>query len=71
MFSDTSRQQGLAGRPLGSAPSNVKESLEVGNLADFACLSGDSLSVPEDEIKDIVFKFTVLDCKIVYQGTDA
>ncbi|MED5396055.1 MAG: hypothetical protein VX990_05055, partial [Pseudomonadota bacterium] len=50
---------------------NVTESLEVGNLADFACLSGDSLSVPEDEIKDIVPKFTVLDCKIVYQGTDA
>jgi predicted amidohydrolase YtcJ len=49
----------------------VTESLEVGNLADFACLSGDSLSVPEDEIKDIVPKFTVLDCKIVYQGTDA
>ena len=48
-----------------------KGSLEVGKLADFACLTGDPLSVPEDEIKDIVAEFTIVGGEIVYQRMDA
>lgn len=46
---------------------NEKGSLEAGKLADFACLTGDPLTVPEDEIKDIVAEFTVVDGEIVYE----
>ena len=48
-----------------------KGSLEAGKLADFACLSGDPLSVPEDDIKDIVAEFTVVDGEIVYERAGA
>jgi predicted amidohydrolase YtcJ len=46
-------------------------SLEVGKLADFACLSSDPLIVPEDQIKDIVADFVVVGGKTVFQRSSS
>jgi predicted amidohydrolase YtcJ len=45
---------------------NVKGSLEPGKLADFACLTGDPLTVDEDRIKDIAADFTVVGGRTVF-----
>ncbi len=44
-----------------------KGTLEVGKLADFAVLSADLMSVPDDQIKDIKAELTVVGGKIVFQ----
>ncbi len=44
-----------------------KGSIEAGKLADMAVLSGDILTVPEEEIKDLTVDMTVVDGKIVHE----
>jgi predicted amidohydrolase YtcJ len=44
-----------------------KGTLEPGKLADLAVLSGDLMTVPEDQIKDIKADMTVVGGKIVFQ----
>jgi predicted amidohydrolase YtcJ len=44
-----------------------KGTLEVGKFADLAVLSGDPMTVPEDQIKDIKADLTIVAGKIVFQ----
>ena len=46
----------------------TKGSIEAGKLADFAVISKDYLTCPEDEIKDIEAAMTVVDGKVVYRN---
>ncbi len=59
---------------LGSAwfsfDDDVRGSLEVGKLADLAVLSQDYLSVPLDEVGNIVSVLTLLDGDVVYAAGD-
>jgi len=48
----------------------LKGQIKVGQLADFAVLSRDFFSVPEDDIRDIVSLLTAVDGKIVYADGD-
>ena len=64
------REEALRLFTVGSAWFSGEESqkgrIAVGQLADFAVLSADYLSVPEEEIKGIESVLTVLDGKVVY-----
>ena len=44
-----------------------KGSIEVGKLADLAVLTGDFMTVPEDEIKNLESAVTIVDGKVVYE----
>lgn len=46
-----------------------KGSIEVGKLADMVVLSGDYLSVPEDEIRNILPLQTIVGDKVVYDAS--
>jgi len=48
-----------------------KGSIEVGKLADLAILTGDFLTVPEDQIMTIKAYVTIVDGKIVHQAEPA
>ncbi|GAA0707253.1 amidohydrolase [Dokdonella soli] len=48
----------------------LKGQIKEGQLADFAILSADFFSVPEDDIRNIVSLLTVVDGKIVYADSD-
>jgi predicted amidohydrolase YtcJ len=48
-----------------------KGSIEVGKLADLAILTGDFLTVPEDQIMTIKAYMTIVDGKIVHQAEPA
>ena len=45
---------------------NVKGSIEKGKYADFVLLSGDILTVPAEQIKDVTVKATILGGKTVF-----
>ena len=66
-----SREQALRAATLGGATltfeEGVKGSIEVGKLADFAVLSDDPLTCPEDAIKENVAETTVVGGKVVYE----
>ena len=47
---------------------NVKGSIEPGKMADFAVLTENPLTVPEDRLRDIQVHMTIVDGKIVYQS---
>ncbi len=49
-----------------SGEEDKKGSLEVGKLADFAVLSADYFSIPEEEIKQLESVLTVVGGKVVY-----
>ena len=55
-----------AGSAWFSGEEDVKGTIAQGRLADFAILSADYLSVPEDEIKDIESVLTVVGGNVVY-----
>ncbi|MEO8991704.1 MAG: amidohydrolase [Nitrosospira sp.] len=76
MFSDEnrlSREEALRLYTVGSAwfsqEENVKGRIAPGQYADFAILSADYLSVPEEQIKDIESSLTVVAGKIVYAAS--
>jgi predicted amidohydrolase YtcJ len=48
-----------------------KGSIEVGKLADLAILTGDFLTIREDQIMSIKAYMTIVDGKIVYQAEPA
>jgi hypothetical protein len=48
-----------------------KGSIEVGKLADVVVLTGDFLTVPEDQIKDLQSFVTIVDGKVVYEAPPA
>jgi len=66
-----SRQEALRAATMGGATltfeEGVKGSIEVGKLADFAVLSDDPLTCPEDAIKEIVAETTVVGGKVVHE----
>jgi len=45
---------------------NEKGKIAPGNLADFALLSADYFSVPDDEIKNIISVLTIVDGRVVF-----
>lgn len=47
---------------------DIKGSLEVGKVADLVVLSGDILTCPEDEIRDIESVLTMVNGKAVYEN---
>lgn len=51
----------------GTFDEKKKGSIEPGKLADFAVISKDYLTCPEDEIKDIEALMTVMDGRVVYE----
>jgi hypothetical protein len=53
-----------------SSEDGKKGQIKVGQLADFAVLSADYFSVPEDEIQDMQSLLTVLGGEIVYGAGD-
>ena len=50
---------------------NDRGSIEVGKLADFAVLSADLLTAPEDEIKDIAADLTVIGGRVVFERDES
>jgi len=69
-----SRLQALRVYTLGSAWFNMDEdkvgSIEPGKYADLAVLSADYLTVPADQIKDLVSVLTIINGKPVYAAGD-
>jgi len=69
-----SRLQALRVYTIGSAWFNMNEdkvgSIQPGKYADLAVLSGDYLTVPEDEIKSLVSVLTIVGGKPVYAAGD-
>jgi hypothetical protein len=69
-----SREEALRAYTMGSAWFNLDEtkvgSIEPGKLADLVVLSGDYLTVPEDEIKHLVSVLTIVGGKPVYAAGD-
>jgi hypothetical protein len=53
-----------------STEEEVKGSLSPGQLADFAVLSGDYFSVPEEEIKELQSVLTVVNGDVVYAAEE-
>ncbi|XUJ35961.1 amidohydrolase family protein [Bradyrhizobium japonicum] len=45
-----------------------KGTLEEGKFADMAVLSGDPMTVPEKDIKDITAELTVVNGRVVFSG---
>lgn len=64
------REQALQSYTLNNAyaafEEGIKGSLEVGKLADITVLSQDILTVPEDEIRDVVVIYTIVGGKVLY-----
>ncbi len=65
------REQALNSYTLAAAygcfEENIKGSIEVGKLADFAILDKDIMTIPENEILNTKVLMTVFDGKIVYE----
>ena len=57
----------------GARPGEEREkgSLETGKIADLAILTEDPLTCPEENIKNIMAKTTIVGGKIVHQLEDA
>ena len=53
-----------------SNEAGLKGQIKAGQLADFAVLSADFFTVPEEGIRDIVSVLTAVDGKIVYAASD-
>ena len=66
-----SREEALRAASLDGAylcmSENDRGTIEAGKLADFAVLTADPLTVPEDEIKDILADLTVVGGRIVFE----
>ena len=65
------RQQALRSYTLdaayGAFEEDIKGSIEVGKLADFAILSRDIMMVPDNEILGTTVEMTILGGKVVYK----
>jgi predicted amidohydrolase YtcJ len=68
---EISREQALRmytiNNAYGTFEEDIKGSIEKGKLADLVVLSADILTVPAQEIKNIVVEMTMVDGNIVYQ----
>ena len=53
-----------------STEDGIKGGLFAGQLADFAVLTGDYFTIPEEEIKDLQSALTVLGGEVVYANDD-
>jgi hypothetical protein len=53
-----------------STEEDVKGALAPGQLADFAVLSSDFFSIPEEEIRELQSVFTVVGGEVVYASED-
>jgi predicted amidohydrolase YtcJ len=53
----------------GAFEEDIKGSIEVGKLADFAVLSRDIMTVPDDQILGTEVLYTIVDGKIAYKAT--
>ena len=75
LFEDTvSREAALIAHTRTNAFLLFKENdigtLEVGKFADLAVLTGDYMTVPEDEIRDLESVLTMVSGRIVYEASD-
>lgn len=65
------REEAIKLWTIGSAYNQFNEdnlgSIEPGKLADLAVLSDDILSIPEEEIKNLVSELTIVNGKIIYR----
>lgn len=70
-----SREEALRMTTMNAAYMNFEEakkgSIEVGKLGDLAILTGDFLTVPEDQIQNIKSFMTIVDGKVVYEAQPA
>jgi predicted amidohydrolase YtcJ len=70
-----SREDALRMTTINAAYMNFEEtkkgSIEAGKMGDLAILTGDFLTVPEDEIKNIKAFMTIVDGKVVYDSRGA
>jgi predicted amidohydrolase YtcJ len=67
-----SRDEALRMTTINAAYMNFEEtrkgSIEVGKMGDLAILTGDFLTIPDDEIKNIKSFMTIVDGKVVYEA---
>ena len=52
----------------GAFEEDIKGSIEVGKLADFAVLSRDIMTIPEDQILGAKIIYTIVNGEIAYQA---
>ena len=55
------------GNAIAAFEEDIKGSIKVGKLADFAILSQDLLTVPDDKLMDTEVEMTILGGKVVYK----
>jgi hypothetical protein len=66
------REEGLRSYTINAAygafEDDIKGTLAVGKLADVTVLSGDILTIEEDNISEVEVAFTIVGGEVVYRG---